>query len=231
MKTALGFLTEEGRTRSKNAARRISAYAVVMLLVGGAGGYAIHRYWVASNLTTLQRVYFKQYLKSSYRSYLPNSKSHYTTLARVVTDPRTKKDISLAVRNEEIEPQLDEDGRIRFDKRHYPILFLKSGIGHKQYSWLETTSPDAMAYQWFRDTIYEEQSIPIIWRPAWLGGLLIFFAGTIGLTTLDAFAQRRYLKGEAIRGTRELSPKRYAREHLKENGYGIKVYVDGGRDD
>src|SRR5207253_3418904 len=154
-----------------------------MLLVAGAGAYAIHRYWVASNLTTLQRVYFKQYLKSSYRSYLPNSKSHYTTLARVVTDPRSKKDILLAVRNDEIEPQFDEDGRIRFDKRHYPILSLKSGIEHKQYSWLETTSPDPMAYQRFRDTIYEGQSIPIIWRPAWLGGLLIFFAGTIGLTT------------------------------------------------
>lgn len=83
MKTALGFLTEEGRSRSKNAARRISAYAVVMLLIGGLGLYAIHRYWVASNLTTLQRIYFKQYLKSSYRSFLPKSKSHYTTLARV----------------------------------------------------------------------------------------------------------------------------------------------------
>ncbi len=231
MKTALGFLTEEGRTRSKNAARRTSAYAVVMLLVAGAGGYAIHKYWVTSNLTTLQRVYFKQYLKSSYRSYLPNSRSHYTTLARVVTDPDTKKNFSLAVRNNEIEPQLDEEGRIKFDKRHYPIILLKSGIEHKQYSWLETLNPDAMAYQWFRDTIYEGQSISIIWRPAWLGGLLIFLLGTIGLTTLDVSAQRLYLKGEAIRGTRGLSPKQYAREHRKENSYGIRVYVDGGKND
>ena len=231
MKTTLGFLTEEGRTRSKNAARRTSAYAVLMLLVAGAGGYALHKYWVASNLTTLQRVYFKQYLKSGYRSYLTNSRSHYTTLARVVTDPHTKKDMSLAVRNDEIEPQLDEEGRIKFDKRHYPIILLKSGIEHKQYSWLETMSLDAMAYQWFRDTIYEGQSISIIWRPAWLGGLLIFLLGTIGLTTLDASAQRLYLKGEAIRGTRGLSPKQYAREHQKENSYGIRVYVDGGKDD
>ncbi len=231
MKTALGFLTEEGRTRSKNAARRISAYAVVMLLLGGAGAYVIHRYWVASSLTTLQRIYFKQYLKSSYRSYLPNSRSHYTTLARVVTDPATKKDISLAVRDDEIEPQLDEQGRIKFDKKHYPMIALKSGIEHKQYSWLESTSPDAIAYQWFRDTIYEGHSIPIIWCPAWLGALLIFFSGTISLTSLDMFAQRRYLKGEAIRGTRQLSPEQYAREHQKANGYGIRVYVDGGKDD
>ena len=231
MKTALGFLTEEGRTRSKNAARRTGAYAVVMFLVAGFAGYAIHWYWIANSMTTLQRIYFKQYLKSTYRSYLPNSKSHYTTLARVVTDPTSAKDISLAVRDEEIEPQLDEEGRIRFDKNHYPIVALKSGIEHKQFSWLETTTRDALAYQWFRETIYEGQSILIIWRPAWLVGLLIFFAGTIGLTTLDTFAQRRYLKGEAIRGTREQSPSEYSREHQKANGYGIRVYVDGGKDD
>jgi hypothetical protein len=102
VKTTLGFLTEEGRTRSKNAARRIGAYLVVMLLIAGAGAYAIHRYWVASSLTSLQRLYFKQYLKSTFRSFLPRSKSHYTTLARVVRDPRTGRDVSLAVRDEEL---------------------------------------------------------------------------------------------------------------------------------
>lgn len=202
-----------------------------MFLLAGFGSYAIHRYWVTNNLTTLQRIYFKQYLKSSYRSYLTNSKSHYTTLARVVTDPRTKKDISLAVRDEEIVPQLDEAGRIKFDQRHYPILLLKSGVENKQFSWLESITPDAVAYQWFRDTIYEGHSIPGIWRPAWLGGLLIFILGTVGLSMIDSFAQRRYLKGEAIRGTRQLSPERYAREHKKQEGYGIRVFVAGGNDD
>ena len=230
MKTALGFLTEEGRTRSKNAARRISAYAVVMFLFAGAAGYAIHRYWVATSLTTLQRIYFKQYLKSSYRSYLPNSRSHYTTLSRVVTDPRTKKDISLAVLDDQIEAQLDENGRMKFDKKHYPIISLKPGVERKQFSWQETMTPDTTAYQWFRNTIYEGDSIPLIWRPAWLGGLLVFLVGTVGLTSLDVFAQQRYLKGEAIRGTRDLSPKHYSREHRRDNSCGIKVYVDGGKE-
>lgn len=57
MKTALGFLTEEDRTRSKNAARRMSAYAVVMLLFAGAGGYAIHRYLV----TTQNKAQFEEH--------------------------------------------------------------------------------------------------------------------------------------------------------------------------
>ncbi len=145
-----------------------------MFLFAGAAGYAIHRYWVATSLTTLQRIYFKQYLKSSYRSYLPNSRSHYTTLSRVVTDPRTKKDISLAVLDDQIEAQLDENGRMKFDKKHYPIISRKPGVERKQFSWQETMTPDTTAYQWFRNTIYEGDSIPLIWRPAWLGGLLVF---------------------------------------------------------
>ena len=108
---------------------------------------------------------------------------------------------------------------------------LKSGIEHKQYAWQESISPDGIAYQWFRDTIYEGQTIPGIWRPAWLGGLLILFLGTTGLTTLDVFAQRLYLKGEAIRGTRQLSPKHYERQHRSANSYGIRVYVRGGKND
>lgn len=225
MKTPLGFLTEEGRTRSKNAARRMSAYAVVMLLLAGAGGFVIYRYWVANSLTTLQRIYFKQYFKSSYRSYLSNSKSHYTTLARVVTDPLTKNDVSLAILDDEIEPQLDDNGRMKFDKRHYPMILLKAGVEHKQFLWQETMTADATAYQWFRKTIYEGKSIPRIWSPAWLGGLLIFVGGLLGFSSIDAFAQKRYLKGETIRGTRDLSPKEYAGQHKKVDGYGVRAYV------
>ncbi len=44
MKTTLGFLTEEGRTRNKNAARRVCVYATFMFLIAGASGYGIHRY-------------------------------------------------------------------------------------------------------------------------------------------------------------------------------------------
>ena len=120
MKTTLGFLTEEGRTRRKNAARRICVYATLMFLVAGANGYGIHRYWVSVKLTTMQRVYFKQYLKSTWRSYLPNSKSKHTTLARTVIDPSTKTEVSLAVMDDDIVPVLDdaisEKGRHRVQR-------------------------------------------------------------------------------------------------------------------
>jgi hypothetical protein len=225
MKTTLGFLTEEGRTRSKNAARRTSAYAALMFLIAGGTAYTIHRYWVSPNLTTLQRVYLKQYLKSSYRSSLGNSRSRYTTLARIVTDPRTKKDVSLAVHDEDVVPVLDEAGRIQFDRNHRPKILLKGGIEHKKYLWEHNIVPDRHAYAWFRREIYGGNSIPGIWRPAWLGAFLIFCFGVTVLTALDVFAQQRYLKGEPLRGTRELLPKAYAREHRKHIGYGLTVYA------
>ena len=225
MKTPLQFLTEEGRTRAKNAARRLKAYLAVTLFAAAAGAYGIHRYWVRGNLTPLQRVYIKQYLRSALKSYLPGTHSTYLTLIRTVTDPRTSKDTVLVVRDDEIEPVYDDDGDIRRDQQRYPLLLLKPGVEHKEYRWDPTTNRDAVMYLWYHDGFYEGQSIPQIWRPAWLGALLIVLCGTGGLLTLDVVAQRLYLRGEAIRGTRELAPKQYAREHRKEGGYGIKVYA------
>ena len=227
MKTRLGFLTEEGRTRRKNAFRRFCAYAVVMFLIAGAGGYGIHRYWVSANLTLLQRVYFKQYLKSSWRSSLFNSKSHYTLLERTVIDPQTKTERKASVGDNDVVPVLDDLNRLQYDKRHYPKIDLKGGVEHKSYYWAEIITPDLTAYNWFREVIYDDQSLLDMWRPAWLGAILIFVIGTIALTILDVVAQRLYLKGEPIRGTKELAPKKYAREYRKEAGVALRSYKQG----
>jgi hypothetical protein len=106
-----------------------------------------------------------------------------------------------------------------------PAFLLKRDVEHKRYYWSETDARDAEAYRWFRDTFYEGQGLLDLYRPAWLGGILIFFFGTTGLGAIDLFAQRRYVKGEAVRGTRQLRPKEYTREHRRETGYGIKVYA------
>jgi len=87
--------------------------------------------------------------------------------------------------------------------------------------------PDVVAYNWFRRTIYDDQSIFDMWRPAWLGAIVIFIVGTIALTTLDMVAQRLYLKGEPIRGTRELPPRKYAREYRGEAGVALKTFKQG----
>jgi hypothetical protein len=196
-----------------------------MFLIAGASGYGIHRYWVNAELTPLQRVYFKQYLKSTYRSYLPNSRSRYTTLTRTIADPQTRKDVALAVVDDQADPVLDDQGRIKFDPTHRPIFRIKDGVPFKRFFWNETIGLDTKAYEWFRDTIYSGETIPDIWRPAWLGAILIFLFGTILLIGLDMFAQRQYLKGQPVRGTRELLPKAYAREHRQHLGYLFTVHA------
>lgn len=224
MKTTLGFMTEEGRTRQKNATRRICVYATLMFLVGGASGYGIHRYWVSPSLTPLQRVYFKQYLKSTYRSYLPNSKSRYTTLTAVVSDPKGKQQ-RVGANDLMVEPVLDENHRLTYDQRQYPIFRTKPGVSTKRIYWEDAVAPDTKGYSWLRATAYHDQSLIDIWRPAWLGAMVIFVFGTILLTGLDAFAQRQYLKGEPVRGTRELLPKVYGREHRDHGGYSLTVHA------
>src|SRR5258708_19990920 len=126
MKTTLGFMTEEGRTRLKNAIRKSCVYARaisvqelgVMRFIG-IGCLAISRRSSAAISIN--------YLKTSYRSYLPNSMSRYMTFSRVVTDAKTKKDISLAVHDDQIMPVLDEAGQIQLDKNHHPVILLREG--------------------------------------------------------------------------------------------------------
>lgn len=129
--------------------------------------------------------------------------------------------------DEHVQPRLDAEGRILLDERRHPIFQLKPNVTVDEFFWKRYSVADKDAYRWFRATIYEGKTIPEIWRPAWLGALLVLIGGTTVLTGLYIFAQRRYLKGEPIRGTRELSPRAYGREHRKHTGYGITVYEQG----
>ena len=135
--------------------------------------------------------------------------------------------MELVAKDDSIAPEFDEFGRFKYDQRHYPVIHLKDGVEYKHFFWGEYIIPDLTQYTWFKDHMYDGQSIPDIWRPAWLGALLIFIVGTIALTILDAVAQRLYLKGEPIRGTTELSPKKYSRAHRWESGIAIKSYKQG----
>src|SRR5215471_7294862 len=161
MKTKLGFLTEEGRTRRKNATRRICVYATLMFLIAGFASYLIHRYCVSPSLTPLQRVYFKQYVKSTCRSYLPNTRSHYTMLSAILIDPNGKEQKSTVIESM-VEPVLDALGRIKFDTRHYPEFHTTEGVPAKKLYWEERIVLDKDSYDWFQSNIYDDQSIPDI---------------------------------------------------------------------
>ena len=195
-----------------------------MFLIAGACGYVIHSYWVQPNLTPLQRVYLRQYLRSTVKSYRTSSRSRYTYMLGTVSDPITGRDVRIMVPDSFVDPVLDPDGRIKVEQ-HYPAFRLHSDVKLKEFFWANEFIADKRAYEWFRIAIYEGNTILDLWRPAWLGAILIFFTGTSGLTVLYLFAQRRYVEGQPIRGTRELSPREFRKEHRKHTGYAIRAYL------
>jgi len=195
-----------------------------MVPVSLASAYGIHYFWVTPNLTPLQRIYLRQYVYCTVKSYLPRSQSRYTYMVVIVTDPKTKRDVEIGVRDEHVNPVLDEEGRAKVDHK-LPVFRLKATDSNvKKFFWQRQLIPDKNAYVSFRNNIYEDQSIIDLWRPAWLGALVIFLFGTVALTTLYQVFQHRYVKGEQVRGTRELSPREYRKEHRKHTGYAVKVY-------
>jgi hypothetical protein len=217
------IFTEEGQTRFRNTLRQVRFFVLIMVLVASGGGVALHCLWVMPSLTPLQRIYLRQYLRSTVKSYLPRSRSQYTYLVIVVNDPQTKHDVEIGVSDEQVTPSLDSEGRLKVEDR-LPVFRLTTDIKVKQFFWKQQTAPDADAYRWFRKVIYEDQSILDLWRPVWLGAALIFVSGTIGLTLLYQLFQRRFVKGEQVRGTRKLTPGEYRREHRKHTGYALIVY-------
>jgi len=96
-----------------------------MFLVAGAWGYVIHSYWVRPNLAPLQRVYLRQYLRSTVKSYIPKSRSRYTYMLGTVSDPTTGRDVRIMVSDSFVDPVLDSDGRIKIEHR-YPAFRLHS---------------------------------------------------------------------------------------------------------
>lgn len=217
------IFTEHGQTRFRNSLRQVRFFLVLMIPLALAGGYAIHHFWVRPNLTPLQRVYLRQYLRSSVKSYLSKSRSRYTYMLAVVRDPNTGGDVQIMVPDSIVDPQLDADGRIKVKDR-YPVFRLKPNIQAKKFFWANELITDKRAYEWFRRAIYEDQSVIDLWRPAWLGAIMIFVVGTGTLSLLYRLSQQRYVKGEQVRGTRELSPKQFRKEHRKHTGYAVPVY-------
>ena len=226
MKTRLRLFTEEGRTRSKNFARRIKWWVVGAFVIACGSTYPIGKYYVIPHLIPIQRYYLGQYWTSSCKSYLRNTTSHYEILARTIADPHTKKDVTLFLTKDQLEPLLTDDGTtLVMIVEGQPEFRIKDGVENKTDFWWESDYPDAKAYEFFRNSIYEEKTIPQLFILAWIGAIGIFAFEVGVIIAGDQLAQRFYLKGELIRGTQKLSPQAYERAHRHDTGYGLTVYA------
>jgi hypothetical protein len=217
------IFTEEGQTRFRNTLRRVKWYVLIAVGLALGGAYGIHRLWVKPGLTPLQRVYLSQYLWSTLRSNQANSHANYKFLTATTTDRKTGREVRHYLTDNEVDPVFDDEGKLELDKGD-PVFELKPGIRVNEFTWAQEKYTDKSVYEWLRRVTYNDQSIVALWAPAWAGAIGIFLLGLASLIGLDQLAQHYYVKGEQLRGTRKLSPRKYEKEHRHDYGYGLTVY-------
>ena len=221
--------TEEGRTRFRNFQRRLLTYFALWLIVGSGIGFAGFWYTTRHSFAPLQRLYFKQYAFSTFKSHLPKKKpSRYSLLVRVITDPATGKDVILGCTDEQVEPMLDGHGKLIVDKKAGPYFRLKPELERKLFYWRVTSANDASMRTWFEQNIYDGKSLLGLCYPIFALSFFVAFGGSIATVVLDRRMNRRYEKGERLRGTRAVTPEEYERENGEATGIGLEIFAQQG---
>jgi type IV secretory pathway TraG/TraD family ATPase VirD4 len=218
------IFTEEGQTRFRNTLRRVKWYVLIAVALALGGAYGIHRLWVKPGLTPLQHVYLSQYFWSTLRSNLANSQANYKFLTATTTDRKTGREVRHFLTDNEVGPVFDDEGKLELDKGD-PVFELKPGISVNEFAWTQEKYTDKSVYEWLHHVTYKDQNIVALWTPAWAGAIVLLVLGLGILIGIDQALQRRYVKGDQLRGTRKLSPRQYGKEHRHDSGYGVTVYA------
>lgn len=215
--------TEEGRTRIRNFQRRLSSYFVVWILVGAATTVGCVYLRTRYGYRPLQRLYLSQYIRASFKSFLPLKKpSKYTVLVRVVSNPVTGDELVFGCTDDQVTPIRDETGRVKFDPTLGPFFSLQPGIPHRYFYWRSLPQMDKQMYLWFRDQIYGGHSLIGLYWLCFLPLPLIVAVGMFASIKLDLRMNRDYEAGDLLRGVRILKPQEYARE-VKRQKIGIGI--------
>src|SRR5215510_12651029 len=227
MTKLIGKLNEQGYTNFRTSLHRIRLFSVVAAAAALLSLYPLHEYFVRPNFSPLQSEYYGQYLRSSLMSHFSFSRSRYTYLVATIRDHKSGREWEIRVTDYHVTPVRDEQGQVILKDGW--MLFqvredLDPQITIKDLHSTKQTLTDKQANEWFRDAIYGGKTLTVLWRPAWLWALIIFLVGTVGATVIYHVFQHRFVQGQQLRGTRELSPKRYQKEHRKDTGYNLKVY-------
>jgi hypothetical protein len=219
--------TEEGRTRFRNFQRCVWTYFLLWVVVGLAVTAGSIYLKTMVGYRPLQRLYLRQYVKASIKTFLPLKKpSKFTLLVRVVDDPVTGKEQVLGCTDDEATPVRDETGRVKFDPKLGPFFSLQEGIPHKFFYWRAVWQMDKQMYPWLKDQIYEGRSLAGLYGICFLPLPLIIAVGMLVSIKLDLRMNREYEAGDLLRGVRVLKPREYAREVAsQETGIGLPALI------
>ena len=213
-------LTEEGRTRIRNFQGRVGSYLLLWAVIGV--GVVIGGVFLRTRFgyLPLQRLYLSQYIKASFKSFIPSKRpSKYILLVRVVEG----SDQVLGCTDDEVLPVRDETGRVRFDPKLGPFFQLKEGVPHKYFYWTSVWKKDAQMYVWLRDRIYQGASPIGLYWVCFVPLPVIVIAGLILSVKVDLHTNREYEEGRLLRGIRLLRHREYARETKEIMGLGLPV--------
>jgi hypothetical protein len=222
------LFTEEGRTRFVNASGRYAAYALLWVLLSLAAGVGTYVLYVRGNLTPMQRVYFPQYFTSAWRSTLRGvlplvSRSYYVVLVGETYDARSKESRYWAVTEDEAAAVLDAEGKVARDREGMPRFLIRDGVEYRRVFWNRTLDGDGRRYEFFRKVFFEGQSFTKMLMPSLAAFLGLFICGLGATVSFDVTQNRRYLRGELVRGPRLVPPREYARRFRRARGLGIEV--------
>lgn len=218
-------LTEEGRTRIRNFQGRLPSYFVLWAVIGVA--VVIGGIWLRTRYgyLPLQRLYLKQYVKASIKSFMPRKQpSHYALLVRVVDDRSTGKKQVIACTDDQVTPIRDETGTVRFDPKLGPFFRLQEGLTYKYFYWRVVQQKDYEMYLWLRDHIYQGRSLIGLYWICFIPLPLIVIPGMILSVNLDLRINREYEEGRLVRGIRLLKHTEYACEMREISGLGLPVF-------
>ena len=227
MNKLMGQFNEQGYTNFRTTLHRIRMISVGAAIAALFSLYPLHEYFVTGNFSPLQNYYYPLYCQSSLKSHFANSRSRYTYLAATATDSKTGLDHEIGATDLDVVAVRDGQGQVIMDKdlpRFQVRKDLDPQITIKELFWTKQNLTEKQANEWMRDAIFQGKSLTILWRPVWLLALIILVVGTVAATVFYHVFQHRFVQGQQLRGTRELSPKQYQKEHRKHTGYKLKVY-------
>jgi hypothetical protein len=223
----MGQFNEQGYTNFRTTLHRIRMISVGAAIAALFSLYPLHEYFVTGNFSPLQNYYYPLYCQSSLKSHFANSRSRYTYLAATATDSKTGRDHEIGATDLDVVAVRDRQGQVIMDKalpRFQVRKDLDPQITIKELFWTKQNLTEKQANEWMRDAIFQGKSLTILWRPVWLLALIILVVGTVAATVFYHVFQHRFVQGQQLRGTRELSPKQYQKEHRKHTGFNLKVY-------
>jgi hypothetical protein len=215
--------SEEGRLRKANKFN-FTLILIAAIFTGITAGYAVS-YFVHSNLTPYQRLYYPQFRLSFVKQFVPlNKQGRYILLTHTLTDQKTKKTTERLWLESQIDFDLDESGKIKFDDQSRPIFRVKPGVVFEPNttSFVSTMRSNAEVYKVLSDTVYQSEYYEFLYLPLIAGFVAFLSILFLGCAILNKSIRKR-LKGVFKRGMHSSSVKEYQKLYKNADGFSIAV--------